>query len=473
MQFSYFVSGQCLLENIDLVTLPHTISLITGVVNVNLNLLTGILAKFFPCNDLLSIKNKKDSCRAVKNLSSSLSLYNGRVKIEKGNLPGSVVYVGPDPEKHLLFAIVNEEMVTQFGNGNGDDATKYFVTVLSLMGLNASFLQRHIASLSGGEKMKLALAIALAQKADCYVLQGVVPWLDKLGRECLWQQLHRLQVGGASIVFCENECIEMLPLVDNIYYFDGYRLFLSDDVATKVRLSRNNYSFEYLKTAVTSQHAKLIEFIDLSLFCHPHYASERTSSLLNKVCFSLFVGNTYLLFGNNGAGKSTITQLIFRLIKPDSGCIKLLGRNITTYSREQLKALICYVGQNPAQQLIFNTLGQCRRKLLDDTNELALHLFDNYFVGFPDEYPLANLTVIQYKILVLLTFVNCQTKLIILDEPTWGLDHIGCADLWRFVDKLAQRLNFTLFIISHDLGLASLFHAEILRLNDGSIFVTH
>lgn len=454
MQFSYFVDEQCLLDNINLPLVPQHISLITGIANINLNLLGGIIAKFFPLSGQEVMQPQ---------INSLLSLYSGKLQMQEGSLPQKAVYVGPDPEKHLFFAKVSEEMLTRLACSGAD-----FVEILQVMGLDASFLSRRIASLSGGEKMKVALAIALAQKADCYLLHGVVPWLDKNGREHLWKQLQIMQTRGAHIVFCENEIDEILSFADYIYYFDGCSLMPTNNKGIKTKLRIDDYNFLRQQMANTDSE-KLLEFTAVSLLHHPHYSVERAANLLDKISFNLFVARNYLMFGNNGSGKSTITQIIFRLIKADSGCIKLLGSEIKSYSRKQLKQIICYVSQNPGQQLIFSTLGQYRWELLNESNTLALELFDEYFAKLPDDYPLTKLTFLQYKILTLLNFINDQTKIIILDEPTWGIDYMGRRCLLELLNKLAQKIDFTLLVISHDLSLAPLLGAEILWLYNGKL----
>jgi len=94
--------------------------------------------------------------------------------------------------------------------------------------------------------------------------------------------------------------------------------------------------------------------------------------------------------------------------------------------------------------------------------------FANY-LALADDFPVSLLSFLQLKILCLLSSLTPATKLIILDEPTWGIDNDGRLVLWQLLQKIAQFLKFTLLIITHDMQLKYEFQADILWLQEGKI----
>ena len=174
MKISYSVNGKYLLKSVALPISGGNAYLVTGVENTGYALLGGLIAKLFPVNE--SLEEWPQLQALIKN-------YSGKLTVEEGVLPETTAYVGVDPDRHLVFSRVEEEFISQ-----GIDSSKY-IKSLQKFGLDEYFLERRIPTLSGGEKMRVALAIAFSKKYSCYVLHGVIPWLDKRGRELLSEQI--------------------------------------------------------------------------------------------------------------------------------------------------------------------------------------------------------------------------------------------------------------------------------------------
>lgn len=443
MRFSYTVKQQVLLQDIALTLTPGKAYLITGMENINLGILAGILAKLLPVRANIEIPQIK----------ALIENYTGKLVIE-GELPHTVAYVGVDPDRHLLFSTVEEEMLAQLGKIN-------FVEHLAAFGLHQDFLTRQIATLSGGEKMKLALALAFADQCDCYILHGCIPWLDKIGRETLLTQIVATKKTNASIIIIEHEISALTDITDAMFIFDGQTLqptepqkFFAQYFATT-----NQDKLNHIRTRVPTK--TILEFKQLSF----GYA---TKPLLTNASFSLELGKNYLLLGENGAGKSTLAQIIFRVLKPKHGKILLQEKPLAHYSRAALNNIISYVGQFPLQQITLNTVGEYKTQLVRTQNVIALPLLDNY-LNLADNFPVSLLSFLQLKILCLISLLTKNTELIILDEPTWGIDHDGKLLLWQLLQDIAKHLNFTLLIITHDLKLIDTFNPEIFWLNAGNI----
>lgn len=448
MNISYKINDQYLLHSVNLPLQPGKILLITGIENHSLNILGGIIGKLFP------IKAKID----IPEIDALISNFTGALTIKNGFLPEKATYLSSDPDRHFLFSTVKEELLMTLPTSIN------WAKPLKDFGLDQSFYERKIASLSGGEKMKVALALAFAQHSDCYVLHGVIPWLDQIGRNLLIQRIKQSKNNNATIVFIEHEIDNLVTAADNVFWFDGQ--------TTTSYSNKNYFTTPQKPTPIQAKHTtKLLELTDITLAKHPFFPQPSTKPILDTIAFTLNTNTIYALVGDNGAGKSTIAQMLFRIIKPTTGTIKFLDKPLINYSRAKLNELICYIGQFPAQQIILNTVGQYQNKLQKEKNTLAQKIFAQH-LHLPPETPIATLTFLQMKILLLANCINSKTKLIILDEPTWGMDKIGQQLFWQILQEFRQQLAVTLLLISHDINLIGNFTPQIIYLTNGKI-ITH
>lgn len=438
MRFSYHVKTQALLQDISLPLTAGKAYLITGRENINLGILVGIIAKMIPVK----------ASAAIPQIAALIENYTGELSITEGELPRSVAYVGVDPDRYFLFSTVEEEMLAQLGRVD-------FIKCLATVGLTEDFLSRQIATLSGGEKMRIALALAFATNSDAYILHGCIPWLDKIGRDRLFVQIMQAKSQHASVIVIEHEVDALANIVDEVLVFDGITLRSTERQQFFVQTFKCD-TFTGLGRLASSANVLEFKHIDFSYTAQP---------LLADVSFTLKSFGNYLLLGENGAGKSTIAQMIFRVLKPQAGEILLKGKTLVKYSRGELNKIISYVGQFPLQQITSSTVGEYKERA---QNPLVRALFANY-LNLADDFPVSLLSFLQLKILCLISALTPTTALIILDEPTWGIDNDGRLELWRLLQEIAQFLQFSLLIITHDVQLKHEFQADVLWLQEGKI----
>ena len=444
MNISYKINDQYLLRSISLPLEPGKILLITGVENNNLNILGGIIGKMIPMQANV----------ATPEINSLIKNFTGTVEITNGSLPETVAYLSADPERHFLFATVKEELAITLPTTN-------HIKLLQSFGLSQDLYGRNLASLSGGEKMKVALAITFAQYYDCYVLHNVIPWLDQTGRNFLMQHLKQSSNNNSCIVLLEHEITSLTAMADAILWFNGQT----------ITPYSQQYHFVTTKKPIlkpTQTTTQLLEFTNVTLAKHPIFPHPMPKPILSTISFQLNINSIYALIGDNGAGKSTIAQMLFRIITPTTGTIKFLEHPLLYYSRAELNELICYVGQFPSQQIIFSTIGQYQNKSQKEKKLLAQKLFAQH-LQLPPDTPVTTLTFLQMKLLLLANGITNKTKLIILDEPTWGIDKIGRQLFWHVLQELQQQLGATVLLISHDKDLIGNFTSQIMYLHNGKL----
>ena len=185
-------------------------------------------------------------------------------------------------------------------------------------------------------------------------------------------------------------------------------------------------------------------------------------------CFS--DGIISALVGPNGSGKSTLLDLIDGLLIPVSGNIKI-GELDVSSSRKK----IGYLFQFPEEQIFNSTVYKeiefglkCFKcDNIDESIKEALDL-----VGLDDEFLSRN----PYKISsgerrkVALASILCyKPDIIILDEPTIGLDNISKKELMKLLKRLKNEYNKTIIIVSHDINFLHKFVDYVYLLYDGKI----
>lgn len=191
------------------------------------------------------------------------------------------------------------------------------------------------------------------------------------------------------------------------------------------------------------------------------FAYRDDSPVLQGVDFSVAAGEYTALIGQNGAGKSTLAKHFNGLLRPDRGEIRVEGQAAQTRPVAQLARSVGYVFQNPDHQIFSATtreeiafgprnLGLAEAEVADRVEE-AISRF-----GLHDwaEAPPAALGFGLRRKVALASVLAMHTPILVLDEPTTGLDWRGTQELMHHLDDL-HAAGRTLIVITHDMRLVA------------------
>jgi phospholipid/cholesterol/gamma-HCH transport system ATP-binding protein len=173
-------------------------------------------------------------------------------------------------------------------------------------------------------------------------------------------------------------------------------------------------------------------------------------------------GEVFGIVGGSGSGKSVLLRSILGLQRPKAGEVRLLGRDVTQLPPEELKQIKANYGVTFQQGALFSSLTvlqnvqlpmlehlQLSQRALDELAMLKVRL-----VGLSDEaarkYP-AQLSGGMIKRAALARALALDPPLLMLDEPTAGLDPISAAAFDELLMDLRQQLGLTVVMITHDL----------------------
>jgi bacitracin transport system ATP-binding protein len=181
------------------------------------------------------------------------------------------------------------------------------------------------------------------------------------------------------------------------------------------------------------------------------YGSQKSVNHLN---LTVNQGEIYGFLGRNGAGKTTTIRMLLGLIKPTHGQIQLFGENLFNNQREILRRIGSivevpgfYENLTARENLLINAkiMGVHKKNALDEALEIVglqnepKKLVGNYSLGMKQRLGIAR-ALLHYP------------ELLILDEPTNGLDPIGIKEMRKLINTLATERNMTIFISSHILS---------------------
>lgn len=188
-----------------------------------------------------------------------------------------------------------------------------------------------------------------------------------------------------------------------------------------------------------------------------------------------FVG----LIGHTGSGKSTLIQHLNGLLAPTSGGVYYQGEDINEkdYSKKKLRGKVAIVFQYPEHQLFETTvLEDVRfgpRNLGLEPLDVDMHSFEALKqVGITDDLldvsPL-ELSGGQKRRVAIAGVLAMQPEVLILDEPTAGLDPAGRDDILNLIQKLQRERKITVLVVSHSMEDMGKYAERLIVMNGGTI----
>jgi len=200
--------------------------------------------------------------------------------------------------------------------------------------------------------------------------------------------------------------------------------------------------------------------------------------VLRGVDFTLFRGENVAVLGKSGSGKSVLIKIMVGLLKPDSGEVWVLGKQVDKLKGRELDALRLRVGfsfqnsalydsmdvyQNLAFPLKMNKTNLSKREV-DEAVEDALDA-----VGLAqkiNEMP-SDLSGGQRKRIGIARTLILKPEIILYDEPTSGLDPVTSGEINDLIREVQQRYNTSSVVITHDLTCAKNTSDRVAMLLDG------
>ena len=405
-------------------------------------------------------------------------------------------YVQQDPEAQLFCASVEDEIAFPLENRGiaPDIIDKQIDVMLDLVGMTG-YRKRVPTSLSGGQMQRVAIAAALAAEPDVLILDEPTAALDPEGKQEVFDVLERIrQTRSMTVIMAEQDTEHIAYWADQVLFMVNGELVrngdaslfvrekgllessgvqVADDPLPQVKAVQQGKKHKKDKKNQPERSKDVVISLD-----HVSYQYERggnASKALDDVTFDIERGSFIGLIGRNGSGKTTLAKHLNGLIRPTQGTVTVDGLDASKHSVGEMAAHVGFVFQNPDHQIFCSTtkeeiafgptaLGPDGATVFKRVDEM-LTLFDLH--RYEDVSP-ATLGYGERRAVALSSVLAMRTPILVLDEPTAGLDHRLAARFLGTIEKLNQR-GVTIVMISHDMRAVYRYCTHVLELEDGKV----
>lgn len=356
---------------------------------------------------------------------------------------------------------------------------------------------RLISTLSGGERQRVAIAAALALRPHILVLDEPTSQLDPASACEVLDALTRLHEQlGLTVVLAEHRLERVLGQVDRMVVLERGRVTHDgpprdvlphlSQVPPVVELGRQ-LGWEPLPLTVIEAKTYLATLTDLP-FPGRDGAGVRAQPLLTvsqlsyryndkpavqNVSFQVGTGELVAIMGVNGSGKTTLLKSIVGLLRPQTGEVKLADLSLRGKPVAEICRQMAYLPQNPDDLLFAESVtGELELTLQNHQQAGAAAIIDPLLrqlglEAVAAQYP-RDLSVGQRQRVALGAVTVTRPRLLLLDEPTRGLDYQtkqNLIDLWR--EWLAEGMG--ILLVSHDVELVAQMAHHVILLQNGHI----
>ena len=388
--------------------------------------------------------------------------FEGKVLIdgEEGNQnpfykrPHKVGTVFQNYEDQIFMPRVKEDVIFGCRNAGLDNNKAEGAASEALEAFGMSTLNSYeVEELSAGQKQRLAIAGIYALKPPVMLFDEPFMNLDHNGRKDFIAILHKLKEKNTTVVVTESDGSEINHLFDSAFLLQKGSIDTScvHDMETRVYSPANN------KFGA--------EILNLD---HISFAYNKDKYVLDDVNISLRKGECIAIVGENGSGKTTLFKLIAGVLKPNRGSIKAFG--FTNYSVDDIVGKLGFLFQNPDEQLFASSVQEeieFGPRLLNKRIDINGYLEQYGLIRYKDSHP-HSLSKGERQRVAFLSGLSMGPEIIILDEPTTGLDRKNWRKLMddaKHTAKLGQGVIFS----THNMNVVDEYADRVITLSKGRI----
>lgn len=415
------------------------------------------------------------------------------------DLADVVGYVGQDPDSSFVADSVEDELAYAMENLGVDPASmrRRVEEVLDTLNLHA-LRRRAISTLSGGQRQRVAIGAAFTAAPRALVLDEPTSSLDPVSAEEVLASLARLvHDQGTTILVAEHRLERIVQFADVVIELGrapneircGRPTEIFADaqlVPPVVRLGRMaGWSPIPLSVRDARRHAAQLRRA-LRTREQPRVATvpgERVATVrglsasygsipaLDEVSIDLHEGEVTAVMGRNGAGKSTLLHHLCGLRQAKRGSVEILGHKPGGLGAVEVTRLVGLVPQDPGSLLFAQSVSaECRdadhdARLADGTTRALL---ESLIGDVPDDLHPKDLSEGQRLALALAVVLAPEPTLILLDEPTRGLDYVAKEHLAHQLRHLASK-GHCVVVATHDVELVAEVADRVIVLADGEV----
>lgn len=464
-----FFPGVRALNNVDLELNRGEILAVVGENGAGKSTLVNILGGvYYPDAGKIILEGKEvvvDSVQTATNL--GISFVHQELNLSDNLDVGANIFLGREPRRKNFFRLIDQKKIYQ-------DTEKILKQIK--MQCSPYILLR---DLTIGSQQMVEIAKSLSINAQILIMDEPTSSLSRSETKQLFKILKELRSQGVSIIYISHRLGEVKEVADRVMVLrDGVvsghlsREEISHDNMVRLMVGRDVEKFYRRKHVITEK-----PVFEVKNFVVPSKPNRRIN-------FSIYAGEVLVLAGLVGAGRTEIAHALFGIDKPLSGEILLNGKSLKINSSQdairagiglvpedrKLNGLIVemtveenitLVGLNHYQKMKMIQFKMVRSIAREMVKKLDIRLRNIYQV-------VESLSGGNQQKVVLAKWLSLKPKVVLLDEPTRGIDVVAKEEIYRLIERLVSQGIATLVISSEMqevLGIAD----RILVVYDGEI----
>ena len=445
-----------------------------------------------------------------------LSLINQRVQ------SGKIGYVMQNPDNQIVTDKVWHELAFGLESLGCDQKTMRLrvAEMASYFGIQKWF-HRNVSELSGGQKQLLNLASIMAMQPTVLILDEPTSQLDPIAAADFLNTVRKINLElGTTIIISEHRLEDVFPCADRVAVLDDSRLIACDtpkkignllksnnddmfaalpspmqifygvgstlECPLTVREGRTWLSEEFsgvqIKEKSIPEEEALEEVSEPAIeMKEVWFRYEKNSEdILKGVDLAVPKGKLFAIVGGNGTGKSTTIKAMCNICTPYRGKVKINGKDIRKYKGSELfDRLLAMLPQDPQSLFVKKTVLEDLLEMLSDKkmnieekedliNQVAK---DCNIMSLLKSHPY-DLSGGEQQRAALAKVMLCEPKILLLDEPTKGIDNFFKLQLSEVLRNL-MRSGVTIVMVSHDIEFCAKYADSVSMFFDGSVITTN
>ena len=423
---------------------------------------------------------------AAPSAGGEISVLGGdmRDKAHRTKVCPKIAYMPQGLGKNLYFTLTVEENLQFFARLFGQDAAERRRRIDRLTKSTGlyNFLDRPAGKLSGGMKQKLGLCCSLIHDPELLVLDEPTTGVDPLARRQFWDLVAHIRGEQPQMgVVVATAYMDEAERFDWLIAMDGGKILATGtpkEILERTHSSNLDEAFIRLLPEDRRSGHKEIVVPPLVNDGEARYSIEAENltkqfgsfTAVNHVSFKIPEGEIFGFLGSNGCGKSTTMRMLTGLLPATEGTVKLFGEPLKG-NDEEVKLKQGYMTQNFSlynELTVRQNLELCAKLYRlegDEVRRNADEMMRRFgLMEVADTLP-SSLPLGVKQRLSLAAAVIHKPKILILDEPTSGVDPVARDVFWEMIIELSRRDRVTIFVTTHFMNEAarcdriSLMHA--------------
>lgn len=403
---------------------------------------------------------KRAQAGRVETLGVDLSKAGDRSRVQP-----RIAYMPQGLGRNLYASLSVRENVNFFAALFGGASPTRIDALLEAIGL-APFADRLASKLSGGMKQKLGLCCALVHDPDLLILDEPTTGVDPLSRRQLWELIDQIRAARpAMTLIVATSYMEEAQRFERILLMQGGRI-IADGAPHALMAEHAASSIEAVFTTLTNgttetgnEAPKVLRSApseDASVAVEAEGLTRRFGSFtaVDAVSFRVRRGEIFGFLGSNGCGKTTTMKMLTGLLPASAGSAKLFGKTVDGRDLETRRRVgymsqgFSLYGELTVQQNfdlhadLFGLVGTPRKSRIGDL--MARFDLARYSSDIASALPIG----VRQRLSLAIAILHAP-EILILDEPTSGVDPAARDAFWKELERLAADDQVTIFISTH------------------------